>query len=92
MLMSSVTTPTVQPEPRAKVHALSTHPRGMRLPVAAEYIGVSRSKFLQLVTDGLMPKPFKIGGVTLWDLRKIDPAFDELSNREEESVWDHIHV
>jgi predicted DNA-binding transcriptional regulator AlpA len=64
----------------------------MRLPVAAEYVGVSESKFIQMVKDGLMPKPFKIGGVTLWDRRKIDPAFDELSNPEVESVWDDVHA
>jgi predicted DNA-binding transcriptional regulator AlpA len=73
-------------------HPPASIPRGMRRPVAAAYIGVSESKFQQMVDDGLMPKSFKVGGVTLWDSRKIDQAFDELSNHEEESGWDDLHV
>jgi predicted DNA-binding transcriptional regulator AlpA len=66
----------------------------LRLRDAAFYVGVSESKFQQMVAGGLMPKPFKIGGVTLWDARKVDSAFDDLPGNieDEESVWDNVHV
>jgi predicted DNA-binding transcriptional regulator AlpA len=66
--------------------------RGLRLPDAACYVGVSSSKFQAMVGEKVMPQPFKAGGVTLWDLRKIDEAFDALSNQEDDSEWDDLHV
>lgn len=79
------------PQP-GKPRALLGPPRGMRLPIAAEYVGVSESKFLQMVKEGVMPKPFRTGGVTLWDLRKIDTAFDALANQDDDSIWEDVHA
>jgi predicted DNA-binding transcriptional regulator AlpA len=69
-------------------------PRGLRLPKAAAYVGVSETQFKRWVDDGLMPKPFKVGDVTLWDARKVDSAFDNLPGNisEEESEWEDIHA
>ena len=53
--------------------------RGLRKDEAAAYIGVSPSKFDQLVTDKKMPTPFKIDGCVIWDIRTLDAAFDEIS-------------
>ena len=53
--------------------------RGLRRSDAAAYVGVSPSKFNQLVADGRMPQPLKIDGCTIWDIRKLDAAFDELA-------------
>ena len=39
-----------------------------------------------------MPKPFRTGGVTLWDLRKIDTAFDALANQDDDSIWEDVHA
>ena len=50
----------------------------MRRPEAAMYIGVSPSLFDQLVQEGTMPPPFKIRSCTLWDIRDLDEAFDDL--------------
>jgi hypothetical protein len=42
------------------------------------YIGISPGKFDELVADGRMPAPVKIDGRKLWDIRRIDVAFDAL--------------
>jgi predicted DNA-binding transcriptional regulator AlpA len=53
-------------------------PRAMRADRAAAYLSMSRSAFLELVAQGLMPKPTRIGGIVLWDRLALDVAFDEL--------------
>lgn len=53
--------------------------RGLRKDEAAAYIGVSPSKFDQLVNEKKMPSPFKIDGCVIWDIRTLDAAFDEIS-------------
>jgi len=42
------------------------------------YIGISPSKFDELVADGRMPGPVKIDSRKLWDIRYLDLAFDTL--------------
>lgn len=59
----------------------AVHPiprRGLRRDEAALYVGVSPSKFDELVKDGRMPKPKRIDGCVLWDVRKLDLAWDDL--------------
>jgi predicted DNA-binding transcriptional regulator AlpA len=46
---------------------------------ASVYVGLSARKFDQLVADGRMPKPTRIDGRTVWDIRKIDEAIDVLT-------------
>jgi predicted DNA-binding transcriptional regulator AlpA len=76
----------------ARQTAQSAPRRGLRLPDAALYVGVSETVFDRWVKKKLMPEPFKIDGVTLWDIRKIDPAFDALSNQDDDSEWDDPHA
>lgn len=68
-------------------------PRGLGREAAAAYIGISPSKFDELVLDGRMPKPIRIDGRTVWDLRALDLAFDKLGGDEahspdEKNEWD----
>lgn len=63
--------------------------RGLRRADAAMYIGMSTTKFDQLVKDGRMPEPIRIDGIVIWDIRKLDAAFDDLSD-EEPNPWDDI--
>lgn len=63
-------------------------PRGLSREQAAEYIGVSPSKWDGLVAEGAMPQPKMIGSRTIWDLRRIDLAFDALPDRESRNEWD----
>jgi predicted DNA-binding transcriptional regulator AlpA len=60
--------------------AASPPRRGLRRPEAATYIGISPSLFDQLVEEGTMPKPFKIRSCTMWDVRDLDEAFDDLKS------------
>lgn len=52
--------------------------RGLRREEAADFIGISAAKFDQMVADGRMPKPKKIDGVAVWDIERLDFAFDAL--------------
>jgi predicted DNA-binding transcriptional regulator AlpA len=57
---------------------LAYPPRGLRAPRAAAYIGMSESSFLALVEEGVMPRPVKIKGMTIWDRHELDVAFEAL--------------
>lgn len=58
----------------------AAEPRGLRRENAASYVGVSPSKFDELVSDGRMPKPMRIDGCVIWDRHQLDRAFDSLSD------------
>lgn len=49
-------------------------PRGLSRVDAAFYIGIGTTFFDQLVEDGRMPKPFRIGSRVLWDCKEIDDS------------------
>jgi len=67
-MMRSTALSAVRPIPR----------RGLSRDEAAMYIGISASKFDELVRDGRMPGPKRIDGRKLWDVRALDLAFDSL--------------
>jgi hypothetical protein len=56
----------------------STPRRGLSRFDAAVYVGVSPTKFDQLVLDGRMPGPRRIDGRKVWDLRELDMCFEDL--------------
>jgi predicted DNA-binding transcriptional regulator AlpA len=66
--------------------------RGLNQNVAAEYIGVSPSKFDEMVQDGRMPPPKKIDRRRVWDIHQLDSAFDKLpcDVDEDRNSWDEI--
>jgi predicted DNA-binding transcriptional regulator AlpA len=70
----------MKPEPQKLPRNLP--PRGLSRTEAAAYIGISASLFDMLVKDGRMPKPKQINSRNVWDIRRIDKAFDELSGEE----------
>ena len=53
-------------------------PRGLNREEAARYVGISPSKFDQLLEDRRMPAPRRIDGRKVWDIRELDLAFDDL--------------
>jgi predicted DNA-binding transcriptional regulator AlpA len=66
--------------------------RGLSRTEAAMYVGISASKFDELVADGTMPKPVKLGCRKVWDIRDLDLAFDALP-REDDSTpnsWEGV--
>jgi len=56
--------------------ALSYPPRLLRADRAAAYLGMSQSFFLDLVEQGVLPKPIKLRGIRAWDRMKLDAAVD----------------
>ena len=52
--------------------------RGLARTEAAIYLGISPSKFDELVKDGRMPGPRIIDARKLWDVYELDMAFDKL--------------
>ena len=53
-------------------------PRGLSRLQAANYVGVSPTLFDRAVHQGKMPKPFRLYGRVLWDIRKLDAAITAL--------------
>jgi predicted DNA-binding transcriptional regulator AlpA len=65
--------------------------RGLNREQAAAYVGVSPSKFDELVKDHFMPPPVAIGARRLWDRHALDKAFDGLANGgERDTSWDGV--
>ena len=63
-------------------------PRGLSRVQSAVYVGVGVTKFDEMVVDGRMPKPKRIDGRTVWDLRALDEHFTALPS-EDANPWDH---
>lgn len=61
-----------------QLRAQSQPRRGLRREEAAAYLGFSARKFDELIADGRMPKPKRIDGVVVWDIHRLDHAFDAL--------------
>lgn len=69
---------------------ITVNPRGLQREVAARYIGISPTKFDQLVTDGRMPQPRRLDGRKLWDRLELDEAFSDLPTDQDENPWDAL--
>jgi predicted DNA-binding transcriptional regulator AlpA len=62
--------------------------RGLSRVEAARYVGVSPTKFDQLVDSGRMPRPKRLDGRVIWDVRALDLAFDEIpDDAKEVDTW-----
>lgn len=70
----------------------SLAPRGLSRVYAAAYIGVSVSKFDEMVRDRRMPPAIRIDGRRVWDRWKIDEAFSALSEDADgpHNIWDEV--
>jgi hypothetical protein len=68
-------------------------PRGLSRVGASLYIGISATKFDQLVTEGRMPTPKRIDGRKIWDRRALDEAFWALPDEgdvTDVNPWDNL--
>ena len=74
---------------RESVLPRSLPPRGLSRVQAAEYIGVSTTKFDEMIADGRMPPPKRIDARVVWDREKLDMAFAALPDdgEDKESGW-----
>jgi hypothetical protein len=59
--------------------------RGMSRAEAARFVGVSPTKFDELVRDGRMPRPTKIDDEEVFDLIQLDLAFDRITGGASET-------
>lgn len=87
--------PLVRPSARVSTVAdeLKLLARGLARVHAAIYIGVSPSKFDEMVDDGRMPKPKCVDRRRVWDRHALDAAFDALPDADEgakPSSWDGV--
>ena len=72
---------------------VGTPPRGLSRVQSAEYVGVSATKFDQMVADGRMPKPKRIDGRVVWDRLELDSAFAALPDEDGRGdVWGKVAV
>jgi hypothetical protein len=69
--------------PRISSLPVGMVPRGLSREQSADYYGVSPTKFDEMVADGRAPKPTKIDGRRVWDIRKLDRAFDALDGDDD---------
>lgn len=72
-------------------------PRGLSVDEAAAYVGVSATKFREMVADGRMPPCKRIDGRTVWDRVALDAAFDRLDadaqrDAAPDDVWSRAAV
>jgi predicted DNA-binding transcriptional regulator AlpA len=72
---------TIDNVTRVEAAAVFTPRRCLRRDMAAAYASVSATKFDQWVSDGRMPRPKRIDGCVLWDVRALDLAFDALMDQ-----------
>ena len=80
---------------RLSIRPPAIEPRGLRRTDAANYLGISPSKFDDWVSRRIMPTPKRQDGVVVWDRRTLDAAFDALadgSTNTEANVWDTVSV
>jgi len=63
--------------------------RGLSRTEAANYIGVSPTKFDTMVKTTTMPAPVRIGSRTVWDILALDEAFDILAAPTGGNSWDN---
>lgn len=76
------------PRPR-DILPVSLPPRGLSRCEAAAYVGISPSLFDQLVADGRMPRPKRIGARTIWDRQALDLAFAAIPDGgSDNNPWD----
>jgi hypothetical protein len=67
------------PDHRERAYA----PRGLRRAAAADWVGMSPTKFDELVEAGLMPRGKKVRGCRVWDRYELDTAFENLPDEDE---------
>jgi predicted DNA-binding transcriptional regulator AlpA len=65
---------------------LAYPPRALDVDRAAAYLGLSKSKFLELVDLKDAPQPLDLGGCPRWDRRRLDDWVDAKSEYHKKSV------
>lgn len=77
-------------ERRAEIVARLPLVLGLPAPEAAAAVGISSSKFKEMVLDKRMPRPRRIDGRLVWDVDELRDAFKALPHEggdDEEDTW-----
>jgi predicted DNA-binding transcriptional regulator AlpA len=91
--MTRTVVPGLPGPARPSTLPLGTPPRSFNREQSAEYVGISATKFDQMVADGRMPKPKRIDGRVVWDRLQLDLAFAALSDEDGRGdVWSKVAV
>jgi predicted DNA-binding transcriptional regulator AlpA len=75
----------------SRLNVAAPSARGLNRVEAARYVGVSPATFDKLISDGKMPKAKRIGARRVWDVRRLDLAFDALPGDDDATTgnpWD----
>lgn len=66
-------------------------PRLICREAAAEFAGVSATKFDEMVRDGRMPHPRRIDSRVLWDVAALNRFIDRLPGGDDDAnPWDDV--
>jgi len=71
-------------------HIITQPRRGLSREESARYVGIGTTKFDEMVADKRMPKPFKIDGRVVWDIRELDEAFENLKSAASVNAWNAV--
>ena len=68
--------------------SIGIEPRGLSVPQAAAYYGISPNAYRRLMREGKVPQPIKLPGLDrqIIDKLQLDAALDKLSGIGRESI------
>jgi len=77
---------------RTEIELLKLHAAGLSRVLAAIYVGVSPSKFDEMVADGRMPKPKRVDARKIWLRRQLDLALEALpgDGNDDTNPWESV--
>jgi hypothetical protein len=75
---------------RKRFLPITLTPLGLSREQAAGYVGISPSKFDEMVADGCMPAAKRIDKRKVYDRRALEEAFDALPGAEDANPWDEM--
>jgi predicted DNA-binding transcriptional regulator AlpA len=58
--------------------------RGLRADDAAAYLGMGKSKFLDMVAQGRLSKPIPVDAMKIWDRYDLDADIERLKTQDDE--------
>lgn len=77
-------------KPKADILPRSLPPVGICREEAAAFVGISATKFDEMVADGRMPKAKRIDGRLVWSVRALTVAFEALPDGSQGNSWEAI--
>lgn len=80
----------IDPPNKRDILPRSLAPVGIGRAEAAAFIGVSSTKFDEMVKDGRMPPAKRIDGRLVWSVRALTHAFEALPDGSQGNPWDKL--